>query len=125
MSSPFVDLDGTPISSTQILGYGRTGLVIRREDIAIKIPIRWSKDTDSDYQVNIETIHREQEVYQRIRECPGVVPCLGYSDKSIELALMENGDLRTTSLNSSLSLSLSLHHQSPTNSHGSVKWLAP
>lgn len=95
MFSPFVDLDGTPISSAQILGYGRTGQVIRREYIAVKVPIRWSKDTDSVFQVNIETIQREQKVYQCIGECPGVVPCLGYSDKSIELALMKNGDFRT------------------------------
>jgi hypothetical protein len=41
MSSPFVDLDGSPIPNSRVLGYGRTGVVISRDNTtAVKIPIR-------------------------------------------------------------------------------------
>jgi serine/threonine protein kinase len=95
MSSPFVDLDGIPIPGNEVLGYGRTGIVVRRQDTAVKMPIRYSDSTDDDVASNAEVIKREQDVYRRLGQCEGVVPCINFSETSIQLAFMENGDLRT------------------------------
>lgn len=95
MSSPFVDLDGTPIPNSRVLGYGRTGVVISRDDTtAVKIPIRWGRDTDSDFEMNLVSLRHEQDIYQRIGRCSGVVPCVGYSEMAIELEWMKNRGLR-------------------------------
>jgi hypothetical protein len=95
MSSPFVDLDGSPISLSRVLGYGRTGVVISRDDTtAVKIPIRWVGDTSSDFDMNLVSLRREQDIYRRIGRCSGIVPCVGYPEKAIELEWMKNGDLR-------------------------------
>ncbi|KAM5471073.1 hypothetical protein MferCBS49748_002264 [Microsporum ferrugineum] len=95
MSSPVLDLDGRSIPQEQILGYGRSGLVIRVEDTALKIPLRYIRSNDDDVEINTEVIQREQEVYRRLGRCEGVVACLKVSEKSTQLALMENGDLRS------------------------------
>lgn len=124
MSSPFTDLNETPIPTSQILGFGRTGLVIRREHIAVKLPIRWDRTTESDFEMNIKTLHREQDIYTRLESIPGVVPCIGCSEKSIELALMEKV------IHEGIYLDLGFvfkdhHYQNPSNSHGSAKSLVP
>lgn len=95
MSSPFVDLDGNPIPEDQILGYGRTGLVVLRGETAVKLPIRWRRSSDVDVQLNIKALQHEQDIYQRLGKCDGVVPYISFSETTTQLALMKNGDLRT------------------------------
>ncbi|KAE8151432.1 serine/threonine-protein kinase HT1 [Aspergillus avenaceus] len=99
-SSLFTDLNGQPIHDSQVLGYGRTGVVVRRGSSAVKIPLRHPWSTESDVQSNMEIIMREQGVYSRFNSFPkdqtdGIVPCLGLQVNATELAHMENGDLRT------------------------------
>ncbi|EGD90706.2 serine/threonine protein kinase [Trichophyton rubrum D6] len=95
MSSPVLDLDGISVPQEQILGYGRSGLVIRVENTALKIPLRYIRSSDDEVEINTEVIQREQEAYRRLGQCEGVVACLEMSEKSTRLALMENGDLRS------------------------------
>ncbi|GCB20421.1 tyrosine-protein kinase JAK3 [Aspergillus awamori] len=100
-SSLFIDLDGQPIPDREILGYGRSGVVILRDGLAVKTPLRDLWSSEDDVQVNLEVLQREQEVYRRLNspgsgngQIDGVVPCIGFSTKAIQLAYLENGDLR-------------------------------
>ncbi|KNG83356.1 hypothetical protein ANOM_009040 [Aspergillus nomiae NRRL 13137] len=79
----------------EIMGIGRTGLVIRREQLALKLPLRWSTSSDEEVKANIESIQHEQSIYRRLGECDHVVPVLGFSETATTLSLMENGDLRS------------------------------
>lgn len=80
----------------QILGIGRTGIVVRHDDkTAVKFPIRWEDSSDDQVQANIEDIQREQSVYQRLNNCQGVVHCFGFDEASIQLQFFTKGDLRT------------------------------
>ncbi|PLB33891.1 serine/threonine protein kinase [Aspergillus candidus] len=78
----------------QIFGMGRIGLVVRKGNLAVKLPLRWSSSSDDEMKANIECLQHEQPIYQRLGQCAGVVPCLGFTKTSIQLQLMENGDLR-------------------------------
>jgi hypothetical protein len=66
MSSPFADLDGILIPGIEVLGYSRTGIVVRRQDTAVKIPIRYSDSTDNNVVSNNKVIKREQDVYRHL-----------------------------------------------------------
>ncbi|KAL3435035.1 kinase-like domain-containing protein [Aspergillus tetrazonus] len=82
-------------SQEQILGIGRTGLVVRQGQFAVKLPLRWSTSSDEEVEANIESLQHEQAIYRRLGSCEGVVPFLGYSETATKLRLMENGDLRS------------------------------
>lgn len=85
----------TSFSSDQVLGIGRTGLVIQREDTAIKLPIRWTESSDNEIEANLESLQREQDIYKRLGKHDGIVNCIDITPTSIQLALMKNGDLHT------------------------------
>lgn len=95
MSTPFLDPESNPIHGEQLLGYGGTGVIILQDGIAIKMPLRYWSSSDNDVNENIKVLQREQEVYRRLEQCEGVVPCLGFSPTTIHLAHMANGDLRS------------------------------
>lgn len=80
----------------RILGYGRTGFVVREDGFAVKLPLGWSRD-DSDEMVeaNIKSLQHEQAIYKRLGECDGVVSYIDFSETSTRLSVMENGDLRS------------------------------
>ncbi|RDW70559.1 uncharacterized protein DSM5745_08070 [Aspergillus mulundensis] len=84
---------------SQILGIGRTGLVVRQLEgqTAIKYPLRWSTSSEEEVQGNIESIQHEQAIYQRLEHCAGIVPFFPVSSTatSTTLRLMETGDLRS------------------------------
>ncbi|KAJ5456413.1 serine/threonine-protein kinase HT1 [Penicillium desertorum] len=98
-SSLFLGLDGEPISDSEVLGYGRTGVVICRDNLAVKIPLRHPWSSDTDVQSNVEVIEREQDVYHRFNRFPReqvdhIVPCLGLKKNATHLACMGYGKLR-------------------------------
>jgi len=93
-SSRHVELISS-FSQDQILGIGRTGLVVRQGEFALKLPLRWSISSEEEVEANIESLQHEQVTYQRLGSCEGVVPFLGYSETTTNLRLMENGDLRS------------------------------
>ncbi|RHZ45972.1 uncharacterized protein CDV56_103549 [Aspergillus thermomutatus] len=95
MSTPFLDTEGNPISKDQLLGYGRSGLVILQNGVAVKMPLRYLQSSDDEVDLNTSVIQREQEVYQRLEQCEGVLPCVSFSPTTIQLAFMRNGDLRS------------------------------
>ncbi|KAJ5259259.1 hypothetical protein N7478_012240 [Penicillium angulare] len=83
-----------------VLGNGNTAVVLLRDGIAIKTPLRWPWSSDSDVEVNRESIKREQKVYPRLQDSDdygssGIVRCIECSSENTQLALMPNGDLRT------------------------------
>lgn len=92
--SHHVELIGS-FSPDQILGIGRTGLVVRQGQLAVKLPLRWSTSSDEEVEANIESLQHEQAIYQRLESCDGVVPFLGCSETATKLRLMEHGDLRS------------------------------
>jgi hypothetical protein len=78
MSSSFhlvlLDIDGTPLRDL-ILGGGRSGVVVRRNDIALKLPLEYSitglsEDDIEHYRtcadISRESLQREKEVYRRL-----------------------------------------------------------
>lgn len=101
-SSLFIDLQGQPIPDSQVLGYGRSGVVVYSENpspAAIKIPLRHPWSSNADVQSNQRILRHEQEVFQRFRsfepdQIDGVVPCMGLYPDATHLAYMKNGDLR-------------------------------
>ncbi|PLB53251.1 serine/threonine-protein kinase HT1 [Aspergillus steynii IBT 23096] len=99
-ASLFIDLDGNPLHESSVLGYGRTGVVIRRDNLVIKTPLRYFWSSDSDVEANMEVIAREQGIFARFNSLPkqtvdGIVPCVGLLPDAIQLIYMANGDLRT------------------------------
>ncbi|KXL49035.1 hypothetical protein M433DRAFT_477584 [Acidomyces richmondensis BFW] len=66
-----------------ILGIGGTGVVIRRGEVAIKLPLNISSDS----------IQREEKVYRRLGLIDGIVPFLDQPGVGIHMALMQNGSL--------------------------------
>lgn len=95
----------------QILGMGRTGFVIRQGDLAIKLPLKLDISSDEAVSANIESLQREQCIYQRLEKHDGVVPCLGFSETTTTLRVMENGDLRSYLSQNNNSTKLSKHLQ--------------
>ncbi|KAL4877742.1 kinase-like domain-containing protein [Aspergillus karnatakaensis] len=79
----------------QVLGIGRTGLVVCQGMFAIKLPLRWSTSSAEEVEGNIESLQNEQAIYHRLGDFDGIVPFLGCSSTSTTLHLMENGDLRS------------------------------
>lgn len=65
-SSLFIDLQGQPIPDSQVLGYGRSGVVVYSETpspVAIKIPLRHPSSSNADVQSNQRILRHEQEVF--------------------------------------------------------------
>jgi hypothetical protein len=99
MSSPFLDVQGNPIPQEQVLGNGRSGLILLQNHAAVKTPLRYRWSSDYDVEENTFSLRREQDVYRRL-QCPGderthgVVPCLEFTANSTHLAYMVNGDLQ-------------------------------
>lgn len=66
MSSLFLDLKGDPIPLDKVLGYGASAVVVLRDGLAVKTPLRYRWSSDVDVSVNTEVIKREQDVYRRL-----------------------------------------------------------
>ncbi|RAH63915.1 kinase-like protein [Aspergillus aculeatinus CBS 121060] len=99
MPSPFLNPRGDPIPQEQVLGSGSSAVVLLQEGAAVKIPLRYLWSSDSDVEVNLSSLRREQSIYRRLQSDPddpssGIVDCLGCSAESTQLAYMANGDLR-------------------------------
>ncbi|KAL4811680.1 kinase-like domain-containing protein [Aspergillus spinulosporus] len=99
MSSPFLDIQGNPIPQEQILGSGSSAIVLLRNDVAIKIPLRYRWSSDSDVKANLRSLRHEQDVYRRLQDpgdnrSHGLVRCIGFSTDTTQFAYMVNGDLR-------------------------------
>ncbi|KAL9110387.1 MAG: hypothetical protein Q9227_005118 [Pyrenula ochraceoflavens] len=97
----------------RIVGIGGTGLVIQRGQFAVKIPRlrREVKMVDGertigrltpnpgdydDRQIGIQYIQDEKAIYRRLQQYPGIIQCydLDSTDHSIQMKLLEKGDLR-------------------------------
>ncbi|EED11918.1 serine/threonine-protein kinase HT1, putative [Talaromyces stipitatus ATCC 10500] len=99
-ASLFMDLDGMPILDSDVIGYGGSGVVVRRGNLAIKMPLRYPGSSEEDVQSNIKVLQHEQEVYRRFNSftedlIDRIVPCSRLCTNAIELGFMENGDLRS------------------------------
>ncbi|PYH95664.1 serine/threonine protein kinase [Aspergillus ellipticus CBS 707.79] len=89
-----IDLIGS-FAPEEILGMGRTGLVVRQGEFAVKLPLTWKTSSDEEVEANIETLQDEQAIYQRLGDYDGIVSLVDFSTKSTRLRLMKNGDLRS------------------------------
>ena len=99
MSSPFLDLRGYPIPQEQVIGCGSSAVVLLQKGVAVKIPLRYLWSSDSDVEVNLHSVRREQDIYRRLQSVEderskGIVSCVELSAESTQLAYMVNGDLR-------------------------------
>ena len=95
--------DGSPLRDP-VLGMGRTGVVVRRDDTALKLPLKYStaglnKSLADHFKasadISYESVRREKDVYERLGQYHGIVPCLDLSGDGIELEIMTNGDLQS------------------------------
>lgn len=99
MSSPFLSLQGDSIPLEQVLGSGASAVVLFQNGVAVKTPLRYIWSSESDVDVNIEVVQREQDVYRRLQSSEdgcsdGIVRCLGFLTEATQLAYMANGDLQ-------------------------------
>jgi serine/threonine protein kinase len=108
MSSQFLDVSGRRILEEDLLGYGRSGVVILKDGVAVKLPLRYPYTSDAEVDENIAVIQREQRVYERLGNCDGVVPYISFCETATVLTFMTNGDLRSYSSREKPSRSLQL-----------------
>ncbi|MCJ1386618.1 hypothetical protein MMC17_009744 [Xylographa soralifera] len=96
-----LDTDGTPLQDV-ILGIGRSGVVVRRDDMALKLPLEYSttglNEDDIEHltiraDISRETLHREKEVYRRLGPNDGIVSCLSLSGHGLQMEIMTSGNL--------------------------------
>ena len=94
-------IDGNPLQDL-VLGMGRCGVVVRRGDVAFKLPLRYSttglSEDDIEYfnrcaDISRESLDREKEVYRRLGQNNGIVSCLDVPGVGLQLALMKSGNL--------------------------------
>lgn len=100
MASPFLDSQGNFFPQDQVIGNGNTAVVLLQDGVALKVPLRYPWNSDSDVKVNIESIQHEQNIYRRLHNpgdhrSRGIVRYIKFSDDSTQLAYMANGDLRS------------------------------
>ncbi|PYI35141.1 hypothetical protein BP00DRAFT_422472 [Aspergillus indologenus CBS 114.80] len=98
MTSPYLDLRGDPIPREQMLGCGSSAVVLLQAGAAVKIPLRYRWSADSDVEVNLSSLRREQGIYCCLHSnpddrCSVIVGCLKVSAASTQLAYIVNGDL--------------------------------
>lgn len=77
MTTLFTDLEDNPIPDDLLLGYGRSGVVLLRDGLAVKTPLRFNWSTEEEVDGNVEVIKPEQDVYRRLDNFDGVVRCVG------------------------------------------------
>ncbi len=82
MVIPFLNPSGNPIPDKQLLKYGRSGVVILENRIAIKLPLRYLYTSDNEVTENTIVLRREQEVYNCLGKYKGVVPYISLLEKS-------------------------------------------
>ncbi|KKZ65141.1 hypothetical protein EMCG_09007 [[Emmonsia] crescens] len=101
MSPPqcsMLDPNGSSLLQDPILGIGRSGVVVLRDERALKLLYRVTGCSEDDnetleYESYIpqESIEHVKEVYRRLEQCDGIVPCLDIFGPRIQMTLMENG----------------------------------
>jgi len=93
--------EGIPLQEA-IVGLGRTGLVIRHHENALKIPriyrnphasLEEREIEDITKEQNIMFLENEKEVYLRLGNHDGIVRCINLSEEGIEMVYMKNGSL--------------------------------
>ncbi|KAJ5087722.1 hypothetical protein N7456_011338 [Penicillium angulare] len=115
MTTPFLDLQGNPISQAHVLGSGGSPLVLLQGDVAVKIPLKCLWGDTYEVQAHTQKLKHEQNAYRRLQDLPydnrskGVVCCIRMLNESTQLAYMPNGDLESylTKPRPSLQLQLS------------------
>lgn len=100
MSSPFIDSQGNTIPPDHILGSGNTAVVLFQNGLAVKTPLRYRWSSDSNAEVNLQSIRQEQDVYRRLQNSEdshsrGVVHCVKFTFETTKLVYLPNRDLHT------------------------------
>lgn len=60
MPSPFLDLQGDSIPEKHVLGCGCTAVLLLQNGVAVKTPLRYLWSSDSDVDVNVQSVKHEQ-----------------------------------------------------------------
>ena len=91
-------------SSKDVLGLGKTGLVLRHGENALKIArveetTELPEDERDMYEVlndmNIDVLRNEVEIYKRLGSHPGLLQVFRLTEDSIEMAVASRGSLAT------------------------------
>lgn len=56
MDSPFLDLSGDSIPLDQVLGSGSSAVVVLRDGVAVKTPLRYCWSSDVEVEMNLEVV---------------------------------------------------------------------
>ena len=98
---PLLDVDGSPLQDL-VLGMGRSGVVVQRDNMALKLPLKFStaglSEADIEHynmcaEISRESLDREKEVCRRLGQNDGIVSYLDLSSIGIQMALMTSGNL--------------------------------
>lgn len=94
--------DGSTLKDP-ILDFGRTGVIVLREDYVVKLPLKYGpagstqscpESFESENYIASQFLEHEKEVYRRLGKHDGIVRCLDLSGDGIQMALMTHGNLR-------------------------------
>ncbi|KAJ5772751.1 hypothetical protein N7457_007647 [Penicillium paradoxum] len=93
-----LDDEGHHIKHHTIIGSGRGVVVVRRDDVAVKMAIVHASDSFKDVEANRRKIRAEQAVWRRVqpnftKPVQGIVHCLDLPGDTIELKYMSGGTL--------------------------------
>lgn len=96
-----LDDQGRRVRPNTILAIGTYAVVVRRYDIAVKMPIVHSFDTGPVIYRNRAKMQAEQAIYRHLQagsnqSLPGIVPCVRVWANTIELQYMSQGTLGTS-----------------------------
>lgn len=81
---------------------GRSGVVVRRDNMALKLPLKFSttglSEADTEHynvcaDISRESLHHEKEAYRRLGQNDGIISCFDLSGIGIQMALMTSGNL--------------------------------
>lgn len=90
-NSTFYDVDWKVIHPSDVLGRGGNRLVILRDGIAVKVPLRTGDEEET--TKSVEAIHHEQKVYKRLSSVVRITPVIRIYPKETHLSFMKNGSL--------------------------------
>ncbi|CAI7639473.1 unnamed protein product [Penicillium glandicola] len=93
-----IDDEGYYIKSRTIIAVGKETVIVRRGDVAIKIPVIYNHSTPEEVKEHRRFTRLEQEVWKRVQRnfhtpVEGIVQCLGLPGRTIEMKYMSGGTI--------------------------------
>lgn len=92
--------DGTRVEANKVIGDGADGFIVLDGDQVLKIPRLLGRlrsdgniDPHIDNELHLEHLEVEKQVYERLRDVPGIARCIASTSNSILLEYYPKGSL--------------------------------